>query len=210
MFGDRLTSEPYIFDFSSVNPEVASYDPTDFSAFQSQVFDEIHSHDKQWGIGRYKEERRVLLRDYDMMTKEKRWHHMWLDVIVPSSSQIFCPLDAHVFSCWREDEKGSYGGYIILQHDIFWWKFYSLYGHLSTPHRVSQWDKIMRGQCFAQVWEKTDSWGWFTHVHVQILTQKAIDEGRMLQWYVSQNDLIDCEEYFPDPQHMFRWIGTER
>ena len=70
LFGDFLNGEPYIFDFSSKNSKTMEYNPADFKQFNDMVFDEMSRFSCKWGIGKYLEERKNLLRDYPNIIEE--------------------------------------------------------------------------------------------------------------------------------------------
>ena len=205
LFGDFLKGVPYIFDFSSNNPKTLEYNASDFKQFNCMIFDELDKSSHQWGIGRYLEERKNMLRNYPNIVEEKRYYHLGLDVIVPFDTPMFSPLDAEVFKIGKETKVGNYGGYIILKHEINEVVFYSLYGHLKTPHLVSSGEKVQAGQEFARIGEESDSGGWFCHVHLQILTQDAIDDGYMDWGYISPELIPKVEKYFPSPYFLFKY-----
>ena len=175
----------------------------DFDSFQSVIFEELLSSRRSWGIGKYLEERGSLLRNYPQMIEEGRTYHLGLDIIVPKGFELFAPLDSKVFLVGKEEEKGSYGGYVILQHNSNNEIFYSFYGHLNSHHIVKKDDILTAGQIFGVIGERSDSGGWFTHTHLQIITQKAIDEGRTFQGYITKKDLPQIEELFPSPYPLF-------
>ena len=205
LFGDFLKGAPYIFDFSSNNPKTLEYTLFDFEQFNTMIFDELEASKHQWGIGKYLEERKTLLRAYPNIIEEKRYYHLGLDIITPFNTPMFSPLDAEVYKTGKETTVGNYGGYIILKHDINGVVFYSFYGHLKTPHLVSTGEKIKAGQEFAHIGEESDSGGWFCHVHLQILTQAAIDAGYMDWGYISPELLPKVETYFPSPYFLFKF-----
>nr|WP_321412221.1 peptidoglycan DD-metalloendopeptidase family protein [uncultured Allomuricauda sp.] len=204
LFGDFLVGKPYIFDFSSDNPKNLEYNLTDFKQFNAMIFDELEASSHQWGIGKYLEERKSLLRAYPNIIEEQRYYHLGLDIIVPYGTPMYSPLDAEVYNTGKETTVGNYGGYIILKHDIDNVVFYSLYGHLKTPHSVKAGDKIKAGQKFAHIGREIDSGGWFCHVHLQILTQAAIDDGHSDWGYISSALLPKVEKYFPSPYFLFK------
>ena len=205
LFGDFLKGAPYIFDFSSNNPKTLEYTLFDFEQFNTMIFDELEASKHQWGIGKYLEERKTLLRAYPNIIEEKRYYHLGLDIITPFNTPMFSPLDAEVYKTGKETTVGNYGGYIILKHDINGVVFYSFYGHLKTPHLVSTGEKIKAGQEFAHIGEESDSGGWFCHVHLQILTQAAIDAGYMDWGYISPELLPKVETYFPSSYFLFKY-----
>ena len=205
LFGDFLKGKPYIFDFSSNNPKTLEYNLFDFEEFNTMVFGELHASCHQWGVGRYLEERKSLLRAYPNIIEEQRFYHLGLDIIVPFDTPLYSPLDAEVYETGKETTVGNYGGYIILKHNINEVVFYSLYGHLKTPHLVQVGEKITAGPKFAHIGQEEDSGGWFCHVHLQILTQAAMDAGYTDWGYISPALLPKVETYFPSPYFLFRY-----
>lgn len=205
LFGDYLKGDPYIFDFSSDNPKTLDYDPMDFQQFDRMIFDELDQSNLKWGIGRYLEERKSILRDYPNIIEEKRYYHLGLDIIVPYDTPMFAPLDAEVYKTGKETQIGNYGGYIMLKHDVNGVVFYSFYGHLKTPHSVTEGEKIKAGQEFTRIGKESDSGGWFCHTHLQILTQKALDDGYTDWGYISPALLPKVELYFPSPYFLFKY-----
>ena len=205
LFGDFLEGDPYIFDFSSDNPKTLEYRLTDFREFNQMVFDELDASSCKWGIGRYLEERKNLLREYPNIIKEQRYYHLGLDIIVPYDTPMYSPLDAEVYTTGKETLLGNYGGYVLLRHEVNRVVFYSLYGHLKTPHMVSVGEKIKAGQEFARIGKESDSGGWFCHTHLQILTQEAVDAGYTDWGYISPKLLPKVERYFPSPYFLFKY-----
>jgi murein DD-endopeptidase MepM/ murein hydrolase activator NlpD len=111
-----------------------------------------------------------------------------------------------VFKVGKEEETGSYGGFVVLKHTVNNTPFYSIYGHLKTPHQVTVGQSLRAGEIFAEIGVESDSGGWFSHTHLQIITQKSVDEGLIEQkGYASAADLPQIEEYFPSPYFLFRY-----
>ena len=205
LFGDFLEGKPYIFDFSSHNPKTLAYSASNFKAFNRLIFEELEQSSHQWGIGKYLEERKNLLREYPNIIEEERYYHLGLDIIVPYDTPMFSPLDAEVYEVGKETQIGNYGGYVILKHKVNEVVFYSLYGHVKTPHTVGVGDMLSAGQEFARIGQERDSGGWFCHVHLQILTQEAIDD-RYANWgYISPELMPQVEKYFPSPYFLFKY-----
>ena len=205
LFGDLLKGEPYVFDFSSKNPKTLEYNLNDFKEFNDDIFNELKNSGMSWGIGKYLEERRNILRGSINIINEKRIYHLGLDIIVPYSSVVFCPLDGNVYKLGKETQKGNYGGYLVIKHEIKDQTFYSLYGHLKTPHKVKLGQELVAGQELGKIGKESDSGGWFCHLHLQIITQKAMNE-RYSEWgYISEELLSKVEEYFPNPNFLFKW-----
>lgn len=205
LFGDYLRGKPYIFDFSSNNPKTSEYNLTDFHEFNQMIFEEMDNSSCQWGIGRYLEERKNLLRAYPNIIEEQRYYHLGLDIVAPYDTPMYCPLEAEVFKVGKEQQLGNYGGYIMLKHNINEVVFYSFYGHLKTPHTVRVGDQIKAGEEFTRIGQESDSGGWFCHTHLQILTQQAIVDGYTDWGYISPSMMTDLDKYFPSPYFLFRY-----
>ena len=205
LFGHFLQGDPYIFNFSSENPKTLEYDPSDYHRFQQMVFKELEQSGHHWGVGRYLEERKNILRHYPNIINEKRYYHLGLDIVVPYDTPLYAPLDALVYKTGKETVIGNYGGYVMLQHTVGDVVFYSFYGHLKTPHLVKVGDQISAGNCFAHIGKESDSGGWFTHTHLQILTQEAIDAGYTDWGYIAAEQLHWVPRYFPSPYGLFRY-----
>ncbi|PIQ76159.1 hypothetical protein COU78_01210 [Candidatus Peregrinibacteria bacterium CG10_big_fil_rev_8_21_14_0_10_49_24] len=205
LFGNQLEGEPYIFDFSSRNPKTLSFDTTDFDGFQQIVFDELRASTCTWGIGRYLEERSTTLRNYPQMISEGRIFHAGVDVIVPAGFQVHAPVAGTVFLVGKEEEVGSYGGYVVLRHEGAFEECYSLYGHLNAKHVVQEGDILQAGDILGSTGNYADSGGWFTHTHLQIITRMAHESGYMFKGYVTADDLRTIEKLFPSPYPLFRY-----
>ena len=205
LFGDLLKGQPHIFDFSSKNPKTLDYNLNNFRDFNEDVFNELKKSGMSWGVGEYLEERKNILRGSINIINEKRIYHLGLDIIVPYNSVVFCPLDGYIHKLGKETQKGNYGGYLILKHKIKNEIFYSLYGHLKTPHKLQYGQKILAGQELARIGKESDSGGWFCHLHLQIITQKAMNNGYSEWGYISEELISKVEEYFPDPNFLFKW-----
>ena len=205
LFGGLLKGQPYIFDFSSKNPKTLEYNLNDFQDFNDNIFNELKNSGMSWGIGKYLEERRNILRGSINIINEKRIYHLGLDIIVPYNSVVFCPLDGYVHKLGKETQKGNYGGYLVLKHQVNNQTFYSLYGHLKTPHKVQLGQEVVAGQELALIGKESDSGGWFCHLHLQLITQKAMNEGYSEWGYISKKLLPKVGEYFPDPNSLFKW-----
>ncbi len=205
LFGNFLKGQPYVFDFSSSNPQTLAYNLTDFKQFDAMIFAELNKSAYHWGVGKYLEERKNILRGSPNIIGEGRYYHLGLDIIVPFNTSMFAPLNAEVFKVGKETIPGNYGGYLILKHETHGVTFYSLYGHLKTPHLVSPGEKIRVGQEFARIGKESDSGGWFCHVHLQILTQEAIKDGYADWGYISPALMPKVEKYFPSPYFLFKY-----
>ena len=76
LFGGLLKGQPYIFDFSSKNPKTLNYNLNNFQEFNEDIFNELKNSGKKWGIGKYLEERKNILRGSINIINEKRIYHL--------------------------------------------------------------------------------------------------------------------------------------
>lgn len=169
------------------------------------MFAELDATPYSWGIGTYLEKRSTILRNYPQLIEEGRIRHAGLDIIVPEGYVVYAPLEATVFVNGKEDETGSYGGYVVLKHEVNGTTFYSMYGHLNADHVVQPGQTVPAGVPIGRVGSRSDSGQWFTHTHLQIITEQAHQAGRMYQGYVSAEDLGNIEHIFPSPYPLFRY-----
>lgn len=220
LFGSALQGPPHVFDFSSGNPRTHSYDPANFLEFQIAVYSELAVNGKRWGIGKYLEERSTILRNFPQILSEGRIFHAGLDITSLPGTPLFAPLDAVVFATGKEEGVGNYGGFVILMHrnitpspacpepaegprgDV---SFYSFYGHLNSRHLVQEGKRVAAGERFAVIGDGSDSGGWFTHTHLQLITEEARSRDRMFHGYVNKPDLLIVETLFPNPSRMLKF-----
>ncbi len=205
LFEDQLVGAPHVHDFSSNNPDTDTYDTANFDEFQRVVFDSLKKAGCNWGIGRYLEERRNVLRNYPQIIDENRVYHLGLDIIVPEGFKLYAPLAGVAYKVGIEEGVGNYGGYVVLRHEVNRVGFYAFYGHLNSNHIVKEGNSINMGDHFGTIGERGDSGGWFTHTHLQIITEIANDEGRLFQAYIAPNEIHRVEELFPNPYCLFQY-----
>lgn len=199
VLGEEDHGMPYVFDFSADNPDVDTYDTLNYVKFQEQIQFELERSGKKWGIGRYLEKRDGILRSFPQMMDQKRFYHVGLDVVVGELVPLHAPIDGTVYQIGFDSGQGNYGRYLILRHQISGVVFYSFYGHLDAKIPLQQGDKVLSGQIIAYTGKEEDSGGWFSHLHLQILTERAVHEGLIHTGYVDQDFLSQINDYFPSP-----------
>lgn len=204
LFGDLLQGAPYHFDFSPGSEVASPYTTTDFQRFQHEIFDELAQSGKQWGMGPYLENRSPVLARFPQMIEEGRVFHAGLDIVVPEGAVLFAPLAGTVAFSGLETGSGNYGGYVCLKHQLGETAFYSFYGHLNSNHTVKVGDQVNAGEEIGRIGAGEDSGGWFTHVHLQLLTPKAMEAGLLLKGYVTLAQLDTLQDFFPNPNALFR------
>ena len=125
-------------------------------------------------IGRYRENRAVYdADDFETPFGERRTLHLAVDVFVPAGSAVYAPLTGVVRAADIRDNRGDYGGVIILEHRTsngvpFW----LLIGHLSHAciAELDVGQTVSRGELVAHVGEEKENGGWPPHIHAQLYT----------------------------------------
>ena len=137
-----------------------------------------------------------------------RWYHMWVDYNLPkwvavksiydwvvmgwrSNNKVFWDkqiIDLFPDTWKRLDEWGWTWNMLIIQHEIWWKTFYSLYMHI-TDESFSQWQKIFKWQEIWKIdWYDTNG-HWQPHLHFTIMNN--LDNKNVLHWYWKSEDLKD-------------------
>ena len=151
----------------------------------------------KWSISGEREERRELYKSFDL---EKLFIHIGLDINIPSKTPLFAPFDCEVVKIdYDQREKGGgFGGNITLKVDGHGDLFYLVFGHLEKIINKKVGDKLTAGQQFAFVGDYNENGGWFEHVHMQVLTQKAYNEN-LIWGFVDPSLYPDLDQYSPSP-----------
>ncbi len=200
----ELTGEPFILDMSVDSDIFNAVDINDQMAFQ-KFLDELMKNKYNWGIGAYLENREKVLLQYPQMVEEKRFFHLGLDIIVPLGTPLHAPLSSIVKESGYEQGKGNYGAYVLLMHESNNFDtFYSFYGHLNKTKLPDAGEKFNAGEIFAYIGDFHENGNWFYHTHLQIITQKGLDEGYISKGYCSVGDLPKIESICPSPLYLFR------
>jgi hypothetical protein len=176
--------------------------------FQSKINEVFEETKAEIIISEYLENREKMFNVLwcEQMVKQWRFYHLWLDLSVKLWSNIYSPLDWIVYEIWYEEWEWNYGWYIILEHNIYWEKFYSLYGHLNpNKFNIKKWQFIEKWNVMWKIWDFTDNWWYFYHTHLQIITELWKEYWFFSKWYCTKEQLIDIQKYTPDPRFLFRY-----
>ncbi len=195
---------PLVLDMSDGSDLYEKVDVDDQRAFQA-LLDSMMKDQRSWGVSSYLENRSHALSQYPQMVEEKRYYHLGLDIIVPIDTPLHAPLRSVVEDSGYEEGPGNYGGYVLLRHDSDVFEtFYSFYGHLSKTGLASPKTEFDAGQAFALIGDYPENGNWFFHTHLQIITQKGLDEGYISKGYCSAQDLADMNTICPSPIPLFK------
>lgn len=158
---------------------------------------------KKWGIGGYMEYRSVFL-GYFPQGDQKRFYHLGLDITAPAHTPIHAPIDGAVFQSGYEEGEGNYGGYVVLQHERKdHAPVYSFYGHLDHSSQPTVEQHIRKGEVFARLGDMNSNGHWFHHLHLQLLTQKGVDEGWIERGNCTREQRATIHEVCPPPHALF-------
>lgn len=199
-----LTGDPFVLDLSRENPLLSRIDVRDQRRFQKIVEDQM-APDHTWGVAGYLELRESLLRDCPQMVTENRFIHLGLDIIVPVGTRLNAPLQARVAESGYEAGEGNYGGYALLKHELSGCEpFYSFYGHLCRDRLPQPGVKLDAGETFAAIGDFHENGNWFHHTHLQVITERGIEQGYVSKGYCSARDLAEMNLLCPSPVSLFR------
>jgi murein DD-endopeptidase MepM/ murein hydrolase activator NlpD len=203
VFSD-LKGDPFIADLSNKGALLQGMDVRDQQELQRRL-DQQMGATYSWGVSPFLEHRDTLLADCPQMVADKRFIHLGLDVIVPRGTPLQAPLDAVIQASGYEEGEGNYGGFVLLKHaSPLYESFYSFYGHLCKSRLPKVGKSFAAGAPFAEVGDFHENGNWFYHTHIQVITQKGLDQGYLSKGYCSQQDVSMMNELCPSPISLFK------
>jgi hypothetical protein len=199
-----LQGDPYLLDLSPAGPLLDGIDVRDQRSFQKLIEREM-APDHSWGVAGYLERRDTLLRECSQMVRERRFHHLGLDIVVALGTELHAPLAAVVEQSGYEPGDGNYGGHVLLRHEGSGFEtFFSLYGHLGVDSLPARGKRLQPGQVFAATGDFEENGNWFHHIHLQVITAAGIDAGFAFKGYCAADDLRRMEALCPSPIPLFK------
>ncbi|WP_022665210.1 peptidoglycan DD-metalloendopeptidase family protein [Desulfospira joergensenii] len=199
-----LAGDPLVVDMSVGSPLFDQVDILNQKAFQAWL-DKTMKNRFSWGLASYLEDRETILKHYPQMKEEQRYFHLGLDIIVDLGTPLHAPLDSVVQESAYEEGEGNYGGNVLLRHESPHFEtFYSLYGHLNREKLPAPGKIFKAGEPFAWIGDFHENGNWFYHTHLQVITQKGIDQGWLSKGYCSARDLAIMDGICPSPLSLFR------
>ena len=205
LLGDSDWGTPYLFDFSKNNSDLLKMDIDDQVAFQNYIEKTLEEKGARWGMAGYMENRESLLRNLPQMVQEKRFFHLGLDIILPEKSVLHMPIEGVVMEEGYEEGEGNFGGYMLVKHSISDTPFYSLWGHLSPHSFPGSGTLIKRGEPFCELGNMNENGNWFYHTHLQILTEKGLEEGYLSKGYCQKEMIEFMDQICPSPLFLLRY-----
>ncbi len=199
----NLTGDPLEVDMSVHSTLFDTIDVRDQKGFQ-KLLDDMMKDRYTWGVSSYLENREIVLTPCPQMLEEKRFFHLGLDIIVPLGTPLHAPLDARVKESGYEPGEGNYGAHVLLMHESPDFEtFYSFYGHLNKEKLPAIGTKFAAGEAFAYIGDFHENGNWFYHTHLQVITQKGIEQGYLSKGYSAAEDLSVMDELCPSPLSLF-------
>jgi len=176
--------------------------------FQEKIEEVMTKNNTDIVISWYLENRKRMFSvlGFKQMISEWRIFHLWLDLSIKKDIPIYAPLNSKVYDANYEKWDWNYGWYIILEHNIDSYKFYTLYWHLNPNNfLIKKWDKILKWTKLWTIWDFSHNWGYFFHTHLQVITELWKKEWFFNKWYCKKEQIKDIEKYVPNPNFLFRY-----
>ncbi len=210
LLNKNITLFPIFWSVSSGKSTVVDYSCPDFLKVDSRNMRAMDAYNTQllqessasWALWGYLEDRSHILTGTHIR-EEWRVYHLGVDVLFPSGTSLYNPLDGEIYESWYEPGDGNYGGYIIIKYTFGKDYFYALFWHLS-PSSITKKLSLKQGEIFAHLWEPQENGNWFPHLHLQIFTGKDIDIWKN-RGYCSAVDVPQMRYICPDPHFLIRY-----
>jgi murein DD-endopeptidase MepM/ murein hydrolase activator NlpD len=164
-----------LLDFTDTNKELTEDILNDTRTFTEYINRKLENNKTRYGIGGYEEYRTVYSKSkvFDGKTpgEEPRRLHLGIDVWGKPNTAVMAPLNGIVHSFAFNNRPGDYGATIILVHQLQGISFYTLYGHLSlnSIKNISEGERIMKGDIFAEFGIPAENGQWPPHLHFQVI-----------------------------------------
>ncbi|GAB3694253.1 hypothetical protein GCM10027592_14980 [Spirosoma flavus] len=178
----NFQSDTYlVLDFSATNPDLATLDLTDTSAFTDYVFGKLNAAGAKIGVGGYNEHRVIYRRSahFNVVTEEAPYDgpreiHLGIDFWAEAGTPVFAPMDGIVHSFQDNANFGDYGPTIILEHqsNVTQKPHYSLYGHLTRASLDGLYEgkPFNKGEKLGEIGPYPENGDWPPHLHFQRMT----------------------------------------
>ena len=145
---DPAPEKLFHFNFTDSNTELTAEIIADTDLFSEYVNQQLKNDGASYGVGGYKENRKLYRRSEMFDGEEARSLHLGVDVWGPAGTPVYAALGGMVHSFAYNDNFGDYGATIVLLHQLETVAFHTLYGHLSLADisGLSEGAYIARGE----------------------------------------------------------------
>jgi len=200
IIGDFFQDAPLYFPISEDSKYYDLFSNLSVSELQGIHDAELAKNGRKWSISGYLENRATALRNFPQMAAQERFYHLGIDINAPCGTKLYTPYDCEVVISGYDAGEGNYGGFIVMKcHNVQNGIFYMLFGHLSPSKLPPIGAFLNEGDEFAEFGNMGENGNWPYHTHLQILTQKAFDEGWAYKGYCTKDEVSTINEYCPDP-----------
>lgn len=176
---DSAKEKLFHFNFTDSNTELTAEIIADTDLFSDYVNQTLKNARASYGVGGYKENRKLYRRSEMFAGEEARSIHLGVDVWGPAGTPLYAALDGKVHSFANNDNFGDYGATIILKHQLDSVDFYTLYGHLSMADiaGLQEGDLIAKGNILAHFGLPAENGNWPPHLHFQVISNMMGNKG---------------------------------
>ncbi|MCC5939596.1 MAG: peptidoglycan DD-metalloendopeptidase family protein [Lunatimonas sp.] len=209
LMGVNLDStNAFVIDLSNDNPGLSDVDYVDCDDFGRYIQTLMDKEARYFALGGYLENRVIYTRSevFAARPNEYRNIHLGVDIWAKAGRPVYCPLEGTVHSFQDNQGFGNYGPTLILEHQLWGEKLYSLYGHLSRADLASvDLGQVLRaGDCLGHLGAPVENGNWPPHLHFQLI--KNLEEN----WgdypgVCREEDLLHFQANCPNPN---LWINT--
>jgi len=196
LLGDAFRHKPWYVNLSEDGPYVNVIKTLSQPQLDAVIKAEQRDRGVAWSISGERELRQSLYSAFGLM---EPYIHIGIDVNVPAGTFLYAPFDSKIAQVHYDNERegnGGFGGWTILE--VINRGFYLMFGHLQASSFGCIGAIVKAGERFAIVADFHENGNWFHHAHMQVLTQKAYDEG-LIWGFVPQDKYSDIDEYSPSP-----------
>jgi peptidoglycan LD-endopeptidase LytH len=207
---DATKEKLFHFDFTDNNKVLGASEIADTTLFTEYIDRTLKLNNASFGIGGYKENRKLYRRSELFAGEEARSLHLGVDIWGPAGTPVYAALGGMVHSFAYNDNFGDYGATIILLHQLETIAFHTLYGHLSLADiaTLKEGAYINRGQVIGHFGQPAENGNWPPHLHFQIIHELYVEGD-----YPGVCKLSESEAYVkncPDADlilNMMKYVG---
>lgn len=176
---DPATQKLFQFNFTDSNTELSAETIADTNLFSEYVDLQLKNSGATYGIGGYKENRKLYRRSGMFDGEEARSLHLGVDIWGPAGTPVYAALGGMVHSFAYNDNFGDYGATIVLLHQLETVAFHTLYGHLSLADisKLSEGAYITRGEVVGHFGPPAENGNWPPHLHFQVIYDMQNKKG---------------------------------
>lgn len=193
-------------NLSKRNPELAGVVVSDSAELARYIEGVLQRSGARFAVGGWNEERGIYPASLFGTGEEPRTVHMAIDVWAPKGTAVMAPLEGYLESFKNNNQRGDYGGTLIVRHEVDGVEFRTLYGHLSESSligkRVGQ--RIYKGQVIGMLGNEEENGNWPPHLHFQIINNGGGRTKGDFPGVVPRSQRRAWREISPDPARLLR------